>query len=534
MKLDSARTKTDKLLEKLEKDITSTYKKAKKEITKKWDSFMADGKKELDDIMKSGDQKAYQKALEHYTLGNEYYKEMVDETTLQLANANKTATAYINNTLPEIYATNYNQIASDFLTKNKGIDTSFKIVNKDTVKRLMTEKSINLLPKRLDIPRDMRWNKRKINSAVLQSIVQGESVDKLSQRLLPIMNNNIVASLRNARTMVTGAENLGRLDSYERLEEDGVVMKKVWIATPDDRTREWHLDMDGQEVDLDEPFIDGNGNELDYPGDPTCDAPETIYNCRCSMGTHIIGFKDKDGNVVKVDYEPESDEHDKAILDEQKRRWEETSKPNEKDIPDIVFEGAEVWNDLIDKNDLDVMEDWTNDWLNVISDEEREGVRTYTGSAYTNMNQYLRGITDNNRFPEEIKNCTSALEKASMPERTIVTRGSGWGAIEGLVGEGNGKELLERLRNGELDVLNGAILNDKGFLSTTPDLSGGFDGSVRYMISIPEGAQAMYVDSISKYRGELELLIQRDSKFLVHEVTEGWDSNIVIYMSMLT
>ena len=64
------------------------------------------------------------------------------------------------------------------------------------------------------------------------------------------------------------------------------------IATEDSRTREWHLVMDGQEVDVDEPFVDGNGNEIMYPAEPDA-APETVYNCRCSMRIHYLGMREK-------------------------------------------------------------------------------------------------------------------------------------------------------------------------------------------------------------------------------------------------
>ena len=135
-----------------------------------------------------------------------------------------------------------------------------------------------------------------MNSAVLQGIIQGDSMDRIAERILPIVHNNESAAIRNARTMVTGAENQGRLDSFQELQDMGTVIKKKWIATLDDRVRAWHAEMDGDEVDLDENFVDGNGNELQYPGDPDAE-PETVYNCRCAMEAVIVGFKDENGNV---------------------------------------------------------------------------------------------------------------------------------------------------------------------------------------------------------------------------------------------
>lgn len=319
--MDSARRATDRALERLERKLLKEYKRTGKEIAEKWNEFLSEKKGVLDSLLETAgkDSAEYQAALYEYTLGNEYYAGMLNETTAQIANVNKTAVAYVNDSVPDVYATNYNfgaKIAKE-LPKESGV--SFKMVNRETVKRLMTDRQLNLLPKRLDIPKDMRWNTKQINSSLLQGILQGESVDKIAKRIEPIMDNNAAAAVRNARTMVTGAENLGRQDSYQALQDDGVIMKKVWIATADERTRESHLVMDGQEVDIDEPFITGDGAQINYPGDPTAD-PGEVYNCRCSMSTRIVGFRKDDGSIEHIDFVEEPDLHDKQIEKEKGRR----------------------------------------------------------------------------------------------------------------------------------------------------------------------------------------------------------------------
>jgi uncharacterized protein with gpF-like domain len=60
------------------------------------------------------------------------------------------------------------------------------------------------------------------------------------------------------------------------------VCTKVWVATADDRTRESHAELDGEEVLVDEPFSNG----LMCPADPTGE-PEEVYNCRCTILRHI-------------------------------------------------------------------------------------------------------------------------------------------------------------------------------------------------------------------------------------------------------
>lgn len=323
----------------MEKEISDIYKEAEAGITKNWNSYMEESasvlveyQKAYDDAKKSGDKdlikttgKKLAEMKREQTLMNDSYKEMVEVTTEQIANVNQTALAYANDQIPSVYAKNYAQVGDDLADFDvtfqgmHGGESIRKIVNEDVVKNLITEGDIQLPQKKLNIPKDMRWNTKQINSSVLQGILQGESMDKIAARLFPIVGNNKNAAIRNARTLVTGAENQGRQDSYERLSEEGLVMKKVWIATPDDRTREWHLDMDGQEVDIDSPFVDGIGNKLKYPGDPTA-APETVYNCRCSIKTHVIGFRRADGSISKIDFEREESKHDRAISTEQRQR----------------------------------------------------------------------------------------------------------------------------------------------------------------------------------------------------------------------
>jgi uncharacterized protein with gpF-like domain len=161
---------------------------------------------------------------------------------------------------------------------------------------------------------------KQLNSKLLQGILNGDPVQKIAESFLVVVGNNEASANRNARTMVTGAENKGRQDSYENLADQGVVQKKVWIATPDDRTRESHLELDGEEVDIDQAFSNG----LMFPGDQSGD-PSEWWNCRCSMRDHIVGFVKPDGSIKYVDGNRSDTLHDQQMQEEKERRAEEKS-----------------------------------------------------------------------------------------------------------------------------------------------------------------------------------------------------------------
>lgn len=170
-----------------------------------------------------------------------------------------------------------------------------------------------------------------------------------------------------------------------------------------------------------------------------------------------------------------------------------------------------AWQSSLRANDLHKMEDWCDDWLRVITKTQRDGVTTYTGSAFTEMNEYLRGISSSISSSREaaIKSCTEALRKASLPQETIVRRGSDYNML---------RELGIDFSQANKSAVIGAVVTDKGFVSTSPDPHGGFSGSIEYVIRLPEGSQAMYVAPISKYSSERELLINRGGRYMVDDI----------------
>ena len=211
------------------------------------------------------------------------FTEMKEQCAKQLLNVNQTAVAYINGELPEVYAINYNALESAV----DGVGGySFTLVDADTVRNLAVTDTSLLPYKEIDPKKDIPWNMKKINAETLQGILQGESMDKIAKRLRNVQEMNRTQAIRSARTIVTGAENKGRQDSYARAEADGIILAKEWVSTNDGRTRHSHAVLDGAIVDQDKKFDNG----LMYPGDPN-GRPEETWNCRCTVAAVVKGFK---------------------------------------------------------------------------------------------------------------------------------------------------------------------------------------------------------------------------------------------------
>lgn len=299
--MDIAHKKTEKQLSEMEKKISGIYERAEKEINASWQEYMASAEKEVknyqkayDDAKKSGDKdlikktgKELSKAQREATITNSRYQSVVEQTAKELSNVNEISTAYINGQLPDTYLVNYNYLGKKIGSQVNGY--SFSLLDKNTVKDLITNDKLRLPYKEINTKKDVAWNIKKINGELTQGILQGESIPKIASRLSNVEKMNYDSSVRTARTMVTSAENEGRIDMMKDAEKDGIILKKKWLSTRGNRTREWHAELNGVEKSIDEPFENDFGKIM-YPGDPSADGAN-VYNCRCTLTTEVKGFR---------------------------------------------------------------------------------------------------------------------------------------------------------------------------------------------------------------------------------------------------
>jgi Phage Mu protein F like protein len=115
-----------------------------------------------------------------------------------------------------------------------------------------------------------------------QAATQGLSIPNTASEIVAAVDGTSGArATALARTdligLANGASQAVATDTF--VGRDDVL--KVWLATEDDRTRDTHVDANGQEQQLNE-YFDVGGYPLMYPGDP--DGPdEEVINCRCTQ-----------------------------------------------------------------------------------------------------------------------------------------------------------------------------------------------------------------------------------------------------------
>lgn len=299
--MDRGQKDTDKILSEVEKRINEEYKQAIEGIEaelsdylrrfetkdKIWRGWVEDGKKT--------DEEYQQWRIGQMAVGKRW-SDLQESLAQGLYETDKTARNYVKDACPEIFAENYNFSAYE-IEKQVGVNTAFTLYSKESVERLAKDNPEVLPPVGKKVAKDIaegkavKWNKQQLQSVMMQGILQGDSIPKLATRLAnTVGDRDRKATIRNARTMATGAQNAGRIESYKNAKNMGIDLEQMWIATMDNRTRHSHRWLDGETKPVGEAFSNG----CKFPGDPA-GRPEEIYNCRCTLRGVVKGLERRSG-----------------------------------------------------------------------------------------------------------------------------------------------------------------------------------------------------------------------------------------------
>ena len=356
--MDEAYKGTEELLAELESEVKREYRRAAQEMQEKLIDYQQRfAKKQKIKLKELRDGKITPQEYSQWYKGQvmigQRWIDMRDTLARDMTHSNEIAMSIIEGYLPDAYAINHNYATFE-IEKQSRINTSYTLYSRETVERLLRDKP-SLLPKpSVKVTKDMLYNRQIITSAVTQSVLQGENIYKLAKRLRPEVAQKAtaeyfgvetaealehkldVAAMRTAKTMMTSAQNGGRIDGYRRAEKLGIKILKVWLATPDSRVRDSHARLDGEEREIEKEFSNG----LRYPGDPNGE-PEEVYNCRCTMITQVKHAKKIDltdlqsrhsglsrdyingGNMTYQDWKDLHSE-DKEVRKAARQKWSES------------------------------------------------------------------------------------------------------------------------------------------------------------------------------------------------------------------
>lgn len=300
---------TDSILLSVEKKISKRYKKLAKrikQITKKYlDNYSAEEEK-LREKVKKGEATAEEfETWRNLMYMGDGWEEYRSEVTSECTETNKDALTIALAVGRMIYVLNRSGLLADASDRVRNDlareNTDFFFISRRYVEREFEMATARMIP-RIALPapsineiKDRNWHEKKIYDAVRSGIAQGKSIPGIAEMIQRVawMDNRV--AIRTARTLVTGIQNTARIESLRELESAGIDVKKIWLATLDERTRESHVDLDGEQRPVEEVFSNG----LMMPGDQSTGDPAEYMNCRCTLDYNIFGTKDSiDPSVI--------------------------------------------------------------------------------------------------------------------------------------------------------------------------------------------------------------------------------------------
>jgi SPP1 gp7 family putative phage head morphogenesis protein len=292
---DAGTKKTDKEIKKLEDKLHEVYTEAEQDIYKKMQEFTNKFKvKEQIHLKELKDGKITQEQFDNWKAGQVFqgkqWENKKEQMVNTIMNTNKVAVAMVNGDMYGVFAFNSNYQAYQ-IEKGFGVNFGFGLYDTATVTNLI-KNDPQILPKwKINEKKDYVWNSKKVNNAITQGIIQGESLDKISKRLsegLCAQNENTMKTF--ARTGMTQAQNAGRFQRQMDAKQLGINLVKEWMATLDGRTRDSHRHMDGEQIKVGDKWHPQKfSNGCRYPGDPE-GPPQEVYNCRCTLVADLIDY----------------------------------------------------------------------------------------------------------------------------------------------------------------------------------------------------------------------------------------------------
>ena len=526
---DIGTQKTDLAVKRTERRLKAIYKEAASGIENKlqeWQTKHEAREKKYRQMVKDG--KLSQKDFEAWMRGQVFQQKQWEakheEIGRILYNADTAAANIISDGKIGVFLENANYICAS-IGEDKGIRSSFTLYDENTVIRLITD-GPQILPKAKEGVKKGKafpYYNKLMDSAITQGIIQGETIPQIAKRIARVTGeSNYKNAVRNARTAYTGAQNAGRIEGLHQAQKLGIDVKKKWLAITDSRTRDAHIDLNGQIQEVDDPF-DSDFGDIMFPGDPTAH-PANVYNCRCTLVyvypkyPSSINRRDANGeNVGDMTYQEWKESKQKQTEQPYKNEKEETVQQERARFDELRIKYGNAENAMLFGTTQDVA-DYTRtqqtvhdyamrhddfmtayetqivthnqlqSWLTTPTQEQINAIHTYARNGYKGMNNYLRkGGSLQGVDKGEIYALQSYLLDNHTREDMILKRGISVRSLSEMLGDG---------WQGNLAAMTGKEMTDKGFMSTSPFSSGNFGKNAVMYIKAPKGTHGAYIAGI--------------------------------------
>ena len=241
------------------KQLEGNYKDALAEINGKIEALMA--RQDAD--------------MQHVIYQVEYQKALKTQVQAILENLQANEFETISEYLAKAYEDGF--IGTMYDLQGQGIPLIFPIDQKAVVAAIQadTKLSESLYAK---LGHDITDLKKKITGEISRGLSSGQMYSEISRNIATWARIPKSNAMRITRTEAHRIQCKATADAQHKAKEKGADVVKQWDSILDSKTRESHVEMDGEVAELDEPFSNG----LEYPGDPKGSAEEVI-NCRCAL-----------------------------------------------------------------------------------------------------------------------------------------------------------------------------------------------------------------------------------------------------------
>jgi hypothetical protein len=345
-------------------------------------------------------------------------------------------------------------------------------------------------------------------------------VDRYRSRMVDMRAETIARTEAGAVVEAARYEALGQMSQQLGVKQSEII--RTWRTVIDNRTRDSHHKMNGQQRKGKKPFTLPSGRSIRYPRDRKAPAGE-IINCRCTVLTSLRELTNVQQQLPEnaiAAQPPVIIETGGALeADAFVENWAGGYYVPKSPIPTPKLSGLSVGDfpRFVARWEVHAHRLFKEGLTKALTTAEKSALRSYTSAAYMPINKvlkYLRGTLGPGEslgsiYADELNFINRAMSKASLNESITVYRGVG--------SRVRFEQLINNLKVGE------TVLLDKGFISTSlkPDIAMQFTTSTkRLKILVPKGAKALCLEQITEAPFEFEVLLNRGSVFVVREVTK--------------